>query len=163
MDFFDNDYGFDQYGYQDEGEQSNSDCEDDGCGESPKSQGDSPQGLDFGLAASDWERTGAGGLDPLIGRSNAYLDPRDKAKAEFKAAFANCSTVEADLHVALDRIDEFENLTNLNPELLAVAACFRLLYGGKITKNNITPFVDDRAAGHNPIDVIRYIRFYESA
>ena len=115
------------------------------------------------MGAQDWDRVGGGEGGPMLDARKKYIDPRDKAKSEFRQAFHGCSQHAADLQPALDRIDKFKNLVNLNMHLLAQAACFHSLYAkkGGVNRKNVTEFIDDNhSRGADPIDIIRYVRFY---
>lgn len=155
-------YGFDQYGYQEFDDEDGSPGDGGDYGDdSPDLFADSPE-LEFGMAGADWGRVGGGGQAPILDKRKAYIDPRDKAKSEFKHFFRGCSDRDADVEIAMSKIENLDNLLTLNMQLLALAACFDILYRkkGGVTKANVTAFIDDNAEKFDPIDVIRYIRFY---
>jgi len=148
------DYGIGDY-YDDE-ESRNDDYYD--YGDSPVEQ--PGEHLDFGPHPKDWGILGA----PLIGRNKMYIDPRDKVKSEFKVEFLSCLDKENELHFALEKIDTFTNLVNLNPGVLALSACFDSMYRqrGGINKKNITEFIENKALRVEPADLIRYIIYYNN-
>lgn len=153
------DYDFDQYGYQEFDDDQGSEEEgyissqDDSDG----SKGRSDDGLEFAIGPSDWNRVGGG--DELDVKTGGKMDPRDQAKAEFRQAFLNCSTRKDDLVKIIEKINTLVDLPILNMQLLALAACFHIL-NGEIDKVSVTNFIHDRCKEQNPLDVIRYIRYY---
>lgn len=132
-------------------------------GFSPGEGGGSP--LEFGMGAGDYERVRSGEPEAAIGRKGEYVDPKDRARSEFKRSFRGCSDNKDKLQNAVDSIELLsDNLLNLNMPLLALGACFHSMYSrrGGINKTNVTQFIKDYTSNVDPIDVIRYIHLYDS-
>jgi len=75
--------------------------------------------------------------------------------------------VEQYIVLTSDVIKNFDRLDKFNTKLLALAACFDIIYTtkDKVNEKNITEFIKEFGATgdtkHEPIDVIRYIRMYQ--
>lgn len=68
------------------------------------------------------------------------------------------------IDTAVGTIKNFDRVENYNIELVALGACYDMLYKGIINDKNITEFVTLKISEHayDPIDLIRYVTFYIS-
>lgn len=112
--------------------------------------------------------------DQAVGKRDVYDSYVDMFIRHYKdgCSATLSSEQEDDLKI---RIRNLPNILNLNIELLVLAACFHSIYGKSVNKENVTKFINGYKKRHNlntkkvskkqdafydPIDIIRYIRFY---
>jgi hypothetical protein len=72
--------------------------------------------------------------------------------------------IESYINTAVNVIKNLDRLENYNVELVALAACYDMLYKGIVNEKNITEFVSLKIIDHayDPIDIIRYVMLYVS-
>lgn len=72
--------------------------------------------------------------------------------------------IESYIGGAVNTIKNFDRLENYNTGLVAIAACYDMLYKGVVNDKNVTDFIGLKIGNHtyDPIDVIRYITLYSS-
>lgn len=133
-----------------------------GYADEPEETQEYEEEYDFVMGARDYDRVGGGGsMVQLAGKR--YLDPKDRALAEFRSNFKKCTNDSVDINTAEEKIKKGKGIVNRNMELLSIAACFRMRYS-KLDDESITKFISKNimASQHNPIDIIRYIRYYDA-
>lgn len=91
------------------------------------------------------------------------FDPISKAINEFNDAMGELSCGRL---VNLESLkkhlkDNIPRLATLNMRLLALAVCYFAEYKS-ITNDSVTKFIKRRGKGIEPIDMIRYIKFYNN-
>lgn len=161
----DEDYDYDDfqdfeggYGYGDEDFEYE---EGGGYADEPEEPEFQEDDFDFVMGARDYDRVGGTGpMAEMAGKR--FMDPRDRALSEFRRQFKKCTDDRVDITAAENKIKNSRNLLNLNMELLSVAACYRMRHK-KFDSETLTKFISKNrlASEHNPIDIIRYIKYYD--
>lgn len=157
MDFYDDDDGG-NFGFgNDEFDDIHDEYSDgDNFGDYEQDQSDN---LDFQAGFKDFER--GGNIEGSFEKSKT--DPRERVKYQFKEFYTEMKG-KIGLTPSLKILDKMDNLENLNPELLAIAAVFNTKYSSKggLNEKNFKNFTK-KSFGEkiHMVDIIRYIRHYE--
>jgi hypothetical protein len=72
--------------------------------------------------------------------------------------------VDSYINTSINVIKNLDRIENYNVELVALAACYDMLFKGIVNEKNITEFISLKIIDHayDPIDIIRYVTLYVS-
>lgn len=99
-----------------------------------------------------------------VDKSGKIIDPIDKAAEIFRKYLRGClgEDWENFINNSVTLVKRIERLEKYNMSLLAKAACFNANYNA-VNPKNIKLFLNSVSEDDDePIDIIRYIRFYEN-